>query len=143
MLYTLGSLYIETWPFNVSRVQTTGGADYAVKGVVGAEQPLEFVGEGANEITLEGVIWPGERDGEKALSSLEDTLSQMRSSGQPQYLMRGDGRPIGWYAITSVAERADYLDRDGVGKQIGVSINLRRASKPAEQSFFSIISGLI
>lgn len=142
MLYMLGPLRIEVWPFNVADVQETGETDFAVKPVVGAEQPLEFVGEGANEITLEGVIWPAERNGEQALGGLE-LLTQMRASGLPQFLMRGDGRPLGWHAIVSVSARSNHLGRDGVGKKITVSISLRRAPTPAPQAFFSLISRLI
>jgi uncharacterized protein len=142
MLYMLGPLRIEVWPFNVDHVSESRGADYAVKAVVGAEQPLEFVGEGANEITLDGLVWPAERGGEGALGSIE-LLSQMRSSGKPQYLMRGDGKPFGWFAILGVSTRSDFLDRDGVGKRVGVSISLRRAAKPSAQTFFSLISRLV
>lgn len=141
MLYLLGPLRIETWPFNVSEVGEFGSSDFAVKPVAGAEQPLEFVGEGANEITLEGVIWPSERDGGEALDSL-DLLTQMRASGRPQYLMRGDGRPMGWHAILAVSKRSDFLERDGVGRRVKVSIDLRRAPKPANEVFFSLMTRL-
>jgi len=142
MLYMLGALRIDTWPFNVKDVQQTGATDYAIKPVVGAEQPLEFVGEGANEFTLEGSLWPSERGGAAALGGLE-LLTQMRVSGRPQYLMRGDGRPFGWYSILSVGAKSSYLGPDGVGKQVGVTINLRRAPKPSAQSFFSLMMRLI
>lgn len=141
MLYMLGPLRIEVWPFNMDRVIEVGSADYAIKPVAGAEQPLEFVGEGANEISLDGMIWPSERSGGQALNSLE-MLSQMRASGRPHYLMRGDGKPLGWYAILTVATRSSHLDRDGVGKRINVAIDLRRAPRPSAQSFFSLISRL-
>lgn len=142
MLYMVGPLRIETWPFNVTDVGQYGGADFAVKPVVGAEQPVEFVGEGSNELSLEGVIWPSERDGPEALYSLE-MLGQMRASGRPQYVMRGDGRPLGWHVITSVATRSDYLDVDGVGRRVKVSIDLRRAPRPSAQTFFSLVSRLL
>lgn len=142
MLYMLGPLRIETWPFNVSEVGEFGSADFAVKPVVGAEQPLEFVGEGSNEVTLEGVIWPSERDGAEALESLE-LLSQMRASGRPQYLMRGDGRPLGWHAILGVAKKSDYLERDGIGRRVKVSIDLRRSPKPSAELFFSLMARLL
>lgn len=142
MLYMLGPLRIEVWPFNVESVSATGATDYAVKPVVGAEQPLEFVGEGANEMTLDGFIFPSERDGASALGSLEK-LTQMRASGKPQYMMRGDGTPFGWWAIMTVAQKSEHLERDGIGRQVGVSINLRRAPKPSGASFFDIISRLL
>lgn len=142
MLYMLGPLKIEVWPFNVESVDETGGSDFAVKPVVGAEQPLEFVGEGSNEVRLDGVLFPSERDGTVALSSL-DILTQMRSSGRPQYLMRGDGRAMGWFSIMGVSSRSSRLERDGIGRRVALSIELRRSPKPSAQAFFSIVSRLL
>lgn len=142
MLYMLGPLRIEVWPFNVDDVGERSASDYAVKPIVGAEQPVEFVGEGANEISFDGALWPSERNGAEALGSLE-LLTQMRTSGKSQYLMRGDGKPFGWYVIMGVSTRSKYLERDGVGRMIRVGIDLRRAPKPAAQSFYSVMAGLI
>ncbi|MBN9033310.1 MAG: hypothetical protein BGO05_05515 [Rhizobiales bacterium 63-7] len=141
MLYMLGPLKIEVWPFNVENVDELGGTDFAIKPIAGAEQPAEYVGEGANELRLDGKIWPSERDGDAALTSLE-VLTQMRVSGRPQYLMRGDGRAMGWYSVMSVAVRSSNLERDGIGRKVSVTIELRRSPGPASQDFFSIVSRL-
>ncbi len=138
MLYTLGSLSIEIAPFNVHDVSETGTTEYASKPVAGAEPPLEYVGEGSNEMRLSGRLFPMSIGG---LDELE-LLRQMRVSGKPQYLMRGDGTPKGWWAITSVDQQSTYLGRVGVGKQIDVSITMTRAQKPPAQSFFSLVAGL-
>lgn len=139
MLYTVGPLRIQVAPFSVSDVSERGSTDYAAKPVVGIEPPLEYVGEGANELSLSGQLFPQAIGG---LTELE-VLRQMRTSGKPQYVMRGDGRPLGWFAITSADARHGYLDAHGVGKQIEVSVSLRRAQTPAPQSFFSLIARLI
>lgn len=138
-LYTLGALRIEVAPFNVHDVSESGSTDFAVKGVVGAEQPLEYVGEGSNEVSLSGRLFPFEHNG---LDELE-TLRQMRVSGKPQYLMRGDGVPLGYFAIMSVSAKSSYLHRSGIGKQIDVSISLRRAQAPAAAAFFALMQGLL
>ena len=134
MLYLIGSLAIKVAPFNAHEVTRTGATDYAIKAVAGAEQPLEFVGEGANDLTFTGTLFPRELGGLNEL----DLLRQMRISGKPQYVMRGDGTPLGWYAILSVAERSTYLDSAGVGKQIDMTITLKRAQAPSQQSYFSL-----
>lgn len=139
MLYQLGALAIQVAPFNAHEVSETGEAEYAVKPVVGREPPLEFVGEGGNEMTISGKLFPHELGG---LTELE-LLRQMRASGKPQYLMRGDGRALGWWAITSVGASHSYLDRKGVGRQIDVNISLRRAQTPSAASFFSLMAGLL
>lgn len=139
MLYMLGSLRIAVYPFNAHEVRESGQTDYAIKPVVGAEPPLEYVGEGGNELSFTGRLFPGDLGG---LSELE-LLQQMRRSGQPQYLMRGDGKPFGWHAILRVETTSTYLDGRGVGKQIEVTIGLRRAGTPPAAAFFSLMSGVI
>jgi phage protein U len=96
------------------------------------------VGEGANTWQLSGRLLPEKLGG---LAEL-DVLHLMRISGLPQYLMRGDGKPLGWVVIESVSEKSSYLGSNGVGQIIEVSISLRRSRKPENSSFFSIISGL-
>lgn len=139
MLYLLGPLSIEVAPFNVHEVDESGATDFAVKPVAGAEQPLEYVGEGANEITLTGRLFPQALGGSGGL----ELLRLMRASGRPQFLMRGDGRPLGWHAITRVTTGSRHLDRHGVGRLIEVSIQLRRSSTPGAASFFGLIKGLL
>jgi len=139
MLYLLGALKIEVAPFNVHDVSESGATDFAAKAVVGAEPPLEYVGEGANEITLNGRLFPAALGGGSGLT----ILNAMRTSGRPQFLMRGDGRPLGWQAILSTDARSEYLDGRGVGQRIDVSIKLRRASAPSAGVFFSLMQGLL
>jgi phage protein U len=139
MLYQLGAVSFEVAPLNVHAVDFTAGADFAEKPVIGIEPPLESVGEGVNAWTLTGRLFPHTFGG---LPDLE-RLHQMRVAGLPQYLMRGDGRPLGWVVITSIAERASYLDETGVGRQVDVTISLRRAGPPAIGSFFSILADIL
>lgn len=138
MLYHLGALRITVAPFNVDSVDRTAGADFAEKSVIGAEPTLEPVGEGANTWRLKGGLFP-ERIG--GLSELE-ILDRMRLSQLPQDFVRGDGKPLGWVVVTRVNESSSYLDAQGVGRKIGVSISIRRASGPARGDFFSIMMGL-
>lgn len=135
-IFTLGALRIAVHPFNVHAVSESGEAEFAVKPVVGREPPLEYVGAGGNEVQLSGRLFPAALGG---LDELE-ILTQMRESGRPQYLMRGDGKPYGWHAILSHSADMSYLDAHGVGKQIDISIHLRRAQTPPAASFFSLVS---
>ena len=139
MLYLLGALKIEVAPFNVHEVGQTGETDYAVKPVAGIEQPLEHVGEGSNTTTLAGRLCPEALGGADGLA----ILGAMRASGRPQFLMRGDGLPLGWHAITQVETNARFLDGRGVGKMVEVNITLRRAATPEPQVFFSLMQGLL
>jgi phage protein U len=139
MLYLLGALFIEVAPFNVHEVGERVESDFVVKAVAGAEQPLEYVGPGGSEVTLSGRLFPEALGGRSGLS----ILSAMQSSGRPQYLIRGDGRPFGWHAILGVDTRSEHLDARGVGKLINVSIRLRKSPGPGAGSFFALMEGLI
>jgi len=139
MLYQLGALAIEVAPFNVHEVSESATTEYATKPVVGIEPPQEYVGEGSHEMTLAGRLFPAEFGGLDELA----TLHQMRASGRPQYLMRGDGTPLGWWAITQVEAKSTYLDRQGVGKFVEVTITMRRAQSPAAQSYFALLAGVL
>lgn len=90
-------------------------------------------------MTLSGSIFP------KAIGGLEELaqLSALRQSGRPQYVMRGDGTPMGWFAIESHSANSSYLDAQGVGQRIDVQIKLRRAGAPPATSFFSLMQGFM
>lgn len=138
MLYQLGVLSVKVQPFNVSRVQSDQTTEYVAKPVLGAEPPMEYVGEGANTWRLTGELFP------KVLGGLGEfeLLQAMRKSGRPQFLLRGDGRPMGWVVIQKVSTREQHLAADGVGRKMTVDIELRRAASPGKLALFSILAGL-
>lgn len=138
MLMSLGSLAFEVAPFNAHSLEFSADTDYAAKPVVGAEPDLEFVGNGAHSWTINGRLFPAKFGGLDAL----ERLHELRTSGQPQYLMRGDGKPLGWVAITNVTESSTYLDRHGVGKMIEVTISVRRTKAPANQKFPAVMQSI-
>ena len=138
MLYQLGVLSIKVHPFNVDKVQFDGSTDYVPKPVLGKEPPMEYVGEGANTWRLSGQLFP------KAIGGLSELgiLNAMRTSGRPQFLLRGDGTPLGWVVIEKVSTRESHLGGDGVGQKIEVDMELRRAGRPSRLALFTILLGL-
>lgn len=139
MLMTLGSLVLEVWPFNPTETDRNSGGDYVEKPVMGRRPPLEWVGEAAETFNISARLFPAKLGGLDGLSR----LNAMRQSGTPQYLMRGDGRPLGWFVIESVSENSQYLDAKGVGQVIEVDITLKRSDAPGVGNLFSILSGLL
>ena len=106
--------------------------------MLGVRPPLEWVGDGAESWTISAKLFPGRFGG---LGSLR-TLYQARASGQPQYLMRGDGAQMGWVVIERVSERSTYLDAKGVGQMIEVEITVKRASAPGSGGYYAALAGL-
>ena len=77
MLYALGPLTFEIAPVNAHEINHVTEASYVVqKRVVGRRPPLEFTGDGPEEITVAAKLLPPKFGG---LSSL-GMLDQMRQS---------------------------------------------------------------
>jgi uncharacterized protein len=134
MLMTLGSVTFEVQPFNTHEYSHTHQTDYVDKPVVGARKPLEFVGDGDETWTISGRLFPKKLGGLNGLAR----LASARKSGVPQYLMRGDGRPMGFVAILSVTEKSTYLDVDGVGKIVEFEVTVKQAGAPGIAGFVSM-----
>lgn len=137
MLYQLGALSITVAPFNVDKVQMSSSTDYAAKPVIGTMPPLEYVGEGATTWRLSGTLFPKVIGGMSQLA----ILHQMRERGQPQFLQRGDGAPMGWVVIEKVMERSSHLAADGVGRKVDVTIHLKKSGRPSKLALFTILAG--
>lgn len=120
MLYQIGAVTLDTTPFNVDEVDRDASADFAVKPVIGVAPRREFMGEGDDELTLSGQILPSKIGG---LVELE-TLHGFRRSGRQLPVMRGDGKMMGWFAITRIVERHADLERNGVGFTVAHTISL-------------------
>lgn len=139
MLMMLGSVALDVWPFNPTDTGQETGGDFVEKPVMGRRPPLEWVGEAGETFTITAKLFPAKLGGLGSLSK----LSAMRKSGIPQYLMRGDGVPLGWMAVERVSERSSYLDAKGVGQVIEVEISLRRSDAPTAGDYFSAVVGIL
>lgn len=139
MLMVLGALRFEVWPFNPIETGSDSGGEYVEKPVMGRRPPLEFVGETTESFTISVKLFPAKLGG---LGSL-DQLHTIRRSGIPQYLMRGDGVPLGWYVVDNVGTKSGYLNAQGVGQTVDVDISLRRADAPQDADFFATVIGML
>ena len=126
MLYALGPLDFEVAPFNTHQFGREHAADFAPKDLLGSRRGHEFVGDGEEIIKMAGKLFPHKLGG---LDSL-DMFGALRESGAPQFLLRGDGVPLGWYLITHVSETSTHLDGQGVGRMIDVEIELVKDDPP-------------
>lgn len=138
MLYMIGTLSLDTRPFNADAMERTATADLAEKPVVGGFAPSEFMGEGKDEITLSGKLLPTKIGG---LTELE-IADNMRSAGARVPVMRGDGKRLGTYSIISLREKHKDLMRDGIGFTVDYSIKLKKVQADRDGSG-SVINGLL
>lgn len=131
MLMILGDVIFEVAPVNVDETDHAGTASFAHHPVLGEMPPLEFTGEGPENWRLRGRILPefNERAGLDSGLEAIDAIHAMRRSGQAQWLMRGDGVPLGWVVILHASERSRRLNAIGVGRIIEFEIDLTRAKQ--------------
>lgn len=138
MLFMIGTLGMDTRPFNTESMTREASATLAEKPVIGGMPPSEFTGEGADKVILSGTLFPTKIGG---LTELE-IAHQMRRSGARVPVTRGDGFRLGTYAITNMTETHADLLRDGVGFTVKYRITLKRVQSDAG-SGQQVISGLL
>lgn len=140
MLFQLGALTIDVAHFNADRTKHSYGGDFAVKPIVGAQQPREFMGPSDEKMVLSGVLFPLHPNfgGLGGLAALQ----AMAASGEPQILVRNDGANLGWWFIERAEEDANLAGRrSAVGATIHYQIELVASPDPASPD--AIISTMI
>ncbi|MGR3199467.1 MAG: phage tail protein [Paracoccus sp. (in: a-proteobacteria)] len=87
----------------------------------GRAPALQYLGPDADEITLEGVIYPHFRGGLRQV----ELMRAVAGTGQPMILVDG----LGWvwerWAITGIEETRSVFMADGAPRKIEFSIDLR------------------
>jgi phage protein U len=139
MLMQLGSVAFEVFPLNTHEHSRAAEMGFVEKAVLGARPPLEKVGEGNETRMISGRVFPRKFGGLGQLASLEAA----RAAGQPLFLMRGDGRPLGFYVIERMNEKDTYLAANGVGQVIEFDISLKAASAPSPSGYVVSIMGML
>lgn len=139
MLMQLGSVVFDVVRFNTHEHSRSSEAGFAEKSVLGKRPPLEYVGDGPETISIRGKIYPRKLGGLEGLAALEAA----RASGAAQFLMRGDGTPLGFFVIESVNESSHHLWKNGVGQKITFDISLKRSDAPSPMGYFASIFGML
>jgi phage protein U len=137
MLYSLGPLIFDRVS-NVHEIERTTTREFARKDVIGARKGYEDVGAGDDTIGFRGRLFP-DRIGGRATP---DALRTLLETGSPQLLVRGDGRVMGWYVLTSLGERGEYLGADGRAALIEYDIKLERVDQPSARAAFAALVDL-
>ena len=140
LLYQLGAYTFEVAPLNIHETTEETGHDLAAKDIIGAHRPREAMGEADNRRVFEGLLFPRALGG---FASLEG-LKAISKSGVPQLLLRGDGAMLGFWFVEKVKDKHEYLDRHGVGRMIGFSIDLVKSPlAPSAEAMMSTLATLV
>ena len=89
---------------------------------VGRRPALQYTGQGADNITLAGTLYPEMTGGRGAVSRLRAAAQ----SGEPLDLVDGQGNVYGPWCIISVSDVAEVFFDDGTPRKIGFSLALSR-----------------
>lgn len=137
-LYQFGLVQFQVWPLNVHEVTHVTATDWAKKEIAGAPIFREWVGEGDEEISLRGRVFPHFYNGSRLGTGLGhlDILDEMRRSGKSYILMRGDGLNLGWYVIERFSRGHQSLDQKGIGRHIEFEATFARVPVPASETFY-------
>jgi len=139
MLYQIGTIEVDTRPFNADSMERQAGADFAVKPVIGGLQRREFMGEGDDKFTLSGQLLPFKTGG---LTNVE-ALHGFRRSGTRLPLMRGDGKSFGWVVIESIRESHSELQANGIGFVVKHTVEMTKVEPPEAGSAGNLVSQLL
>lgn len=128
MLYMIGAVAVDTYPFAFDAVSRSGSADIAFKPLLNGLKGAEFMGEGDDTLSMRGQLLPAKIGGLPQLEALRSHMNQ----GAALPVMRGDGVRLGTYMLVSLRDNHTDLLRDGIGARVRVSVSLKKV--PAHQS---------
>lgn len=83
---------------------------------------LQYLGPGADTITLQGFVYPEYKGGTGQI----DQLRALGATGQPQLLISGFGRIMGQWAILRVNEGQTIFAAGGIPRRQEFTVEMRR-----------------
>ncbi|REC94893.1 hypothetical protein C8D72_1722 [Kushneria indalinina DSM 14324] len=120
MLMALGMFVFQTSSVPYQELQRRTEWRHASQSRVGDRPAYQFIGPGADTITLSGTLLPEFTGGRVDLDEIRDMADQ----GRAWPLVEGTGRQYGLWVITGVDETSSTLYRDGAAAKIEFSLTL-------------------
>lgn len=103
-------------------INRQSGFDYASAKPIGSAPFYQFMGEGAESLSLSGDLYPSFTGGKFNLTILRN----MAKTGKAYILMTGYGEVLGHYIIQSLMESQSQFFNDGAAQKISFSLELKR-----------------
>ena len=121
-LAALGLFVFELGSFPFSQIDRSSEYQHARSQRVGARDANQFVGPGADSVTIAGAIVP---EAAGSYGSI-DTLRRMAEEGEAWSFVDGAGVVWGSYVITRLSEQRQFLTVDGTPRKVDFTIDLDR-----------------
>lgn len=128
-LMALGMFIFELGSLAPDELQRKADWQHARAPRVGARDAAQFIGPGAETITISGATYAELADGRVSL----DELREMAAAGDAVPLVSGAGEVFGTYVIEAIDERHAYMMQDGRPRRIDFAIDLLRVDDPAQE----------
>lgn len=103
------------------------------------ETAVQFVGIGAETITLEGTIYPQFKGGLKQITAMRTQAG----TGIPLMLISGNGSAFGRWCITGISETQTYFLKDGTPRKITFQISLKKYGEEKQKGIKGIIQKIV
>lgn len=103
------------------------------------EPALQFMGQGAETITLEGVIYPQFKGGLRQVS----LMRAQAGLGLPLMLISGNGNAFGRWCITAVGETQTVFMKDGSARKITFSLTLKKYGEEKQAGALGIVQKIV
>ncbi|GEP11833.1 phage tail protein [Methylobacterium gnaphalii] len=139
MLWQIGSLTLDTFTLPSDDVEEEVSADFAKHPLIATRKDYEFAGPGDDPLEISGKILPFHVGG---LAEFE-LAKALCTSGEPQFVMRGDGQVFGWHQIMSVRGRHKSIGPSGVGFEVECTIRLERCGEAGSDAGAGLIDTII
>ncbi len=120
MLMALGMFVFEARSVPYQQLQRSTEWRHASQSRVGDRPAYQFVGPGADTITLTGTLLPEFTGGRLDLDEIRDMADQ----GKAWPLVEGTGKQYGLWVITRVEETSSTFFRDGAAAKIDFTLTL-------------------
>ncbi|AWY99585.1 phage P2 GpU [Rhodobiaceae bacterium] len=120
MMMSLGVFIFSVPTAAYQELQRSSSAEFGKNNRVGLRASSQFLGPGADTITLTGTLHPGFTGGADNL----DLLRAMMNGGKAYALMDGQGAMMGYWTIRSLSETRKIFLKDGVARQIDFNMRL-------------------
>ena len=99
------------------------------------EPAMQFMGAGAETITLEGVVYPQFRGGLRQVA----LMRAQAGLGIPLMLISGNGNAFGRWCITAVNETQAFFLKDGTARKIAFTLTLKKYGEEKQAGLLGIV----
>lgn len=139
MLMALGMFVFEARSVPYQQLQRSTEWRHASQSRVGDRPAYQFVGPGADTITLTGTLLPEFTGGRLDLDEIRDMADQ----GKAWPLVEGTGKQYGLWVITRVEETSSTFFRDGAAAKIDFTLTLEHVDDASTDLIGSLTTSAI